>query len=351
MEHTGSPAASQLAALIGSSAAIGAVRQVIDRLARSDVPVLVTGPSGSGKEVVARLLHQRGTRAARPFVAMNCAAVPRDLLESEIFGHEAGAFTGATQARRGRFELAHGGTLLLDEVGDMPLDFQAKLLRVLETHEVERVGGTTAIRSDARIVAATNADLSAAVAAGRFRADLFYRLAVVEVALPALADRRGDIPLLVEHFISLLDPATAPRFTAEAMVYLMRQAWPGNVRELRNVVARAAALHPGADLDDAACALLLHGERRAVDRWLDTAAEPLPLPNRRRPPPLVAASEVVDLKALLGEFEQAYIREALHRTAFGVAESARLLGLRRTTLVEKMRRLNIARPDGSLPPA
>ncbi len=334
-----------MAALIGTSPAIAAVRDLVDRLAQSDVPVLVTGPSGSGKEVVASLLHQRGRRAARPFIAMNCAAVPRDLLESEIFGHEAGAFTGATQTRRGRFELAHGGTLLLDEIGEMPLDFQAKLLRVLETREVERVGGATPIRSDVRVVAATNVELAAAVAAGRFRADLFYRLAVVEVALPALRERRGDISLLVQHFLSLTPTATAPRFDAEAMLYLARQDWPGNVRELRNLVARAAALHPGAELDAAACALLIHGERRTVDRWLDTAAEPLPLPNRRRPPPIVAAGEPIDLKALLDDFEHAYIREALDRTAFAVAESARLLGLRRTTLVEKMRRLNIARPS------
>ncbi len=347
----GRPDAQQLATLVGSSAAIVAIRALVDRLARSDVSVLITGPSGSGKEVVASLLHQRGPRAAQPFVAMNCAAVPRDLLEAEIFGHEAGAFTGATHARRGRFEAADGGTLFLDELGDMPLDCQAKLLRILETRRVERLGGTVAIPVDVRVVAATNLDLAAAVAAGRFRADLFYRLAVVEVALPALAERREDIPLLLEHFAaSEAERGEQLTLTPAAMAYLVRQPWPGNVRELRNFVARAVALHGDRPVDEPDAAVLVHGERRAVDRWLETAAAPLPMPNRRRPPPLIAADEVIDLKALLTDFEQAYIREALSRTAFGVAESARLLGLRRTTLVEKMRRLNIARP-GSAGPA
>ncbi len=227
----------------------------------------------------------------------------------------------------------------------MPPEFQAKLLRVLETRAVERVGGTAALPVDVRIIAATNVDLPAAIAAGGFRADLFYRLAVVEIALPALADRPEDIPLLVEHFAATLgDGARRPHFAPSAVVYLARQAWPGNVRELRNFVARTAALHPGGTIDDALAAVLLHGERRQVDHWLSSAAPPMPMPNRRRPPPIVAAGEVINLKALLDDFEQAYIREALGRTEFAVAESARLLGLRRTTLVEKMRRLNIARP-------
>ena len=334
----------RFAVLVGCSPAIVGIRDLIDRLAASDASVLITGPSGSGKEVVADLLHQRGGRAACPFVAVNCAAVPRDLIESEIFGHQAGAFTGASHVRRGRFELADGGTLLLDEVGDMPADFQAKLLRVLETRTIERVGGTTAIPVDVRIIAATNADLSTAVKAGRFRSDLFYRLAVVEIALPSLAERPEDVPLLLEHFAATIADAVRPRFAASAVAYLGCQPWPGNVRELRNFVARAAAVHPGCEIDDALAAVLLHGNRRQVDHWLSSGSSPLPMPNRRRPPPIVAAGDVIDLRALLDDFEQAYIRDALGKTAFGVAESARLLGLRRTTLVEKMRRLNIARP-------
>jgi DNA-binding NtrC family response regulator len=334
----------RLAVLIGSSPEMIAIRDLIDRLANADASVLVTGPSGSGKEVVAELLHQRGGRAARPFVAVNCVAGPSDLLESDLFGHAAGAFTGAVHARSGKFELADGGTLFLDEIGDMPPQFQAKLLRVLETRQVERVGGTGAVAIDVRVVAATNVDLPAAIAAGRFRADLFYRLAVVEIALPPLAARREDISALVAHFADSAGHGQRLRFTASALAYLTEQPWPGNVREVRNFVARAAAIHGAIEIDEAAAAVLLHGERRSVDRWLATDGSPVPLPNRRRPPPLVAA-EPVDLKALLTDFEQSVIRDALGRTAFGVAASARLLGMPRTTLVEKMRRYNIGRPD------
>lgn len=332
-----------LAELIGASPAIVQVQRLIDKLAASAVSVLVTGPSGSGKEVVAQLLHQRSARAARPFVAINCAAIPRDLLESEIFGHEAGSFTGATKARRGRFEMADTGTLFLDEIGDMPSAFQVKLLRILETRVVERVGSMIALPVDVRLIAATNVDLDVAVASGRFREDLYYRLAVVEVRLPSLAERASDIPLLVEHFVRESDkPARRVTFTDNALAYLAREPWRGNVRELRNFVARATALHPGAMIDEPLAARLIHGERRATDRGIDGVAPSPPVPDRRRP--RIANDAVVDLKALLDEVEQAYICDALGRTSGGVAESARLLGLRRTTLIEKMRRLQIQRP-------
>lgn len=331
------PSPTRLAELIGTSPAIVNVRRLIDRLSASVVPVLITGPSGSGKEVVAQLLHQRSQRAARPFVAINCAAIPPDLLESEIFGHEAGSFTGATRARRGRFELADSGTLFLDEIGDMPPEFQVKLLRILETQLVERVGSMIALPVDVRVIAATNVDLDTAVAGGRFREDLFYRLAVVEIAMPPLADRAGDIPLLLDHFIAGTDRAGRRiGFTAAAMTFLIHQPWRGNVRELRNFVARATALHPGAMIDEALAAGLVHGERRAASR-----SAPPRLRQHGVPAPDGAQ---IDLKALLDDVEQAYIRDALGRTAGAVAESARLLGLRRTTLIEKMRRLQIERP-------
>ncbi len=315
-----------LAELIGVSENIQRVRALVDRVAGSSATVLVTGPSGSGKEVVAQLLHQRGARAAKPFVAINCGAVPAELIESEIFGHEAGAFTGASKARRGRFELADSGTLFLDEVGDMPTAMQVKLLRVLETRIVERVGGMIGTAVDVRVIAATNVDLAAAVAAGRFREDLFYRLAVVEIAMPALADRREDIAPLAAHFAELAAPGRRVSFTPAALAALTEMPWRGNVRELRNLVDRAAALHPGETIDRAG-AMRLAGSRG---------------PAAHRPRPELDPA-VVDLKQLLDDIEQGYIERALHSTAGAVAESARRLGLRRTTLIEKMRRLNISR--------
>ncbi len=331
-----------LAALVGDSPAIAEVRRLIDHLATSSVSVLVTGPSGSGKEVVAQLLHQRSARAARPFVAINCAAIPRDLLESEIFGHEAGSFTGATKARRGRFEMADRGTLFLDEIGDMPADFQVKLLRILETRVVERVGSMIAVPVDVRLITATNVDLDAAIGAARFREDLYYRLAVVEIRLPPLAERAEDIIPLIEHFTG--DSGQRVAFTEAAYAFLRAQPWRGNVRELRNFVARAGALHPGKVIDHALAARLVDCDRRPIDQWLRAADMPSPPLDRQRPERIVAGDAPVDLKALLDEVEQAYIEHALGRTAGAVAESARLLGLRRTTLIEKMRRLQIQRP-------
>lgn len=315
-----------LAELVGSSSGIERVRTLIDRVAGSSATVLVTGPSGSGKEVVAQLLHQRGARAAQPFVAVNCGAVPAELIESEIFGYEAGAFTGAAKARRGRFELADTGTLFLDEVGDMPAAMQVKLLRVLETRVVERVGGMIGIPVDVRVVAATNVDLAAAVAAGRFREDLYYRLAVVEIAMPALAERREDIAPLALHFAAQGAAVRRIRFTQAALAALAELPWRGNVRELRNLVDRAAALHPG-EIIDRAAALHLAGSRAG--------------PSPRRV--VEDDGACVDLKQVLDDIEQRYIERALLSTAGAVAESARRLGLRRTTLIEKMRRLNITR--------
>ncbi|TRW14083.1 sigma-54-dependent Fis family transcriptional regulator [Glacieibacterium frigidum] len=324
----------QLAEMIGTSAVMRDVRDRIDRVASSAATVLLTGPSGSGKDVVARLLHQRGTRAAAPFIAVNCGAVPAELIESEIFGHEAGAFTGAARARCGRFEAADTGTLFLDEVGDMPAAMQVKLLRVLETRVVERVGGMIGVAVDVRLVAATNLDLDAAIAAGRFREDLFYRLAVVEIRMPALSERRDDIPLLIEHFA-----AGGVGFTRAALRRLAEMPWRGNVRELRNLVERAVALHGTETLDADTAEALTEGPRGtpwppAIERRTRN------LPPR---PPVADDPGGIDLKRLLDEVEQTYIEQALSDAAGGIAESARRLGLRRTTLIEKMRRLNIVR--------
>lgn len=330
----GAPAPA-LAMLVGNSPAIAAIRAEVDKVADSGASVLITGPSGSGKDVVARLLHQKSRRAPRPFVAMNCAAVPADLLESEMFGHEQGAFTGAIKARAGRFEAAHGGTLFLDEVGDMAAAMQAKLLRVLETREVERVGGMLPIPVDVRVIAATSIDLATAIADGRFRADLLYRLDVIHICMPPLAQRPGDIPLLVDHFLA--QTGHGVRFSASALDALCRWPWPGNVRELRNVVERASVHHAGQTVGSDALARLLRGPQPA-------SPVPVTLTDRAEAPPAGPrlGPDGIDLKQLLADLEQAYIREALTLSGGTIARTARLLGLQRTTLIEKMRRFQLA---------
>ncbi len=304
------------------------------KISGSHSSVLITGPSGSGKEVVAQMLHAIGGRHDGPLVALNCAAVASELLESEMFGHEAGAFTGAVKARAGRFEAADGGTLFLDEVGDMSLAMQAKLLRVLETRRVERVGSLMPIAVDVRVVAATSCDLDAALACGKFRPDLLYRLDVIHIVMPALAERAEDIPHLIEHFRRSLGPG-AVRFTIAAMDLLMAQPWPGNVRELKNLVDRAQALHPGETLDRDCVARLLRRKLAAVP----AAAEASLRDGARALPRL--DGQGVDLRQLLADVEAAYITEALALANGSIAATARLLGLGRTTLIEKLRRLNV----------
>ena len=240
--------------IVGVSPVMRRVFETIDRIADTDVTVLIRGESGTGKELVANALHYRSPRRARPFVKMNCAALSRELVESELFGHERGAFTGAIARREGKFEAADGGTLLLDECGDMPLETQAKLLRALQEKEFERVGGNQAIRVDVRVLAATNQDLEAAVRAGRFREDLYYRLKVVDLVIPPLSERREDIPLLVDHVLK--DAAVRFRrdlkpLTADALRACVAHDWPGNVRELRSAVEQALLLAPGPEITPA----------------------------------------------------------------------------------------------------
>ena len=333
MPHSRDHIVPQLADLVGQTAVIATIRAEIEKIADSAASVLVTGPSGSGKDVVAQLLHQRSRRAARPFIALNCAAVAPDLLESEMFGHEAGAFTGAIKARPGRFEAAHGGTLFLDEVGDMATAMQAKLLRALETRIVERVGGMLPIAVDVRLVAATSVDLFAAIDRGNFRSDLLYRLDVIRIEMPALADRIADLPLLIRHFVARLG-GTPVRFTTAALAVLMEQPWPGNVRELKNFVERAQAHFPGETIG-----------AELLPKLLRPAATPAPRPVASRPNPAVALGEgCIDLKRILADLEHAYITEALTASGGAVAATAKRLGLQRTTLIEKMRRLQIGTP-------
>jgi sigma-54 specific flagellar transcriptional regulator A len=319
--------------------------------------VIVTGPSGSGKEVVARAIHAESPRAAKAYVPVNCGAIPRDLLESELFGHEKGSFTGAVAQKRGRFEEAHGGTLFLDEIGDMPADMQVKLLRVLEERSIQRVGGLGEIAVDTRIVSATHRDLDEAIGGQSFREDLFYRLSVFPIEVPSLAARSEDVPLLIAHFLDAMAGRSArPRFTSEAMDRLVSHDWPGNVRELRNVVERATILFPGQSVSGEQAMPLLSRrggalrapvpERPSVALAAAEAPAPIQLATSETAPADNAArldEGPVNLRLIMSDLEEAYISEALRLTDGVVAEAARLLSLQRTTLIEKMRKYSLTK--------
>jgi len=336
-----SRAARGSADLVGTSAPMQQLRATLGQLAGSDATVLLTGPSGAGKENVARALHAQGARSARRFEALNCGAIPHDLAESELFGAEAGAYTGATKARIGRIEAAHGGTLFLDEIGDLPMPLQVKLLRVLETREVERLGSGKTVPVDVRVIAATNVDLETAVAQGRFRADLYWRLAVVWLDLPPLSARVEDIPALVAHFAERQRQRL--QLTDSGIAALAAHPWPGNLRELRNLVERALALGER-HLDADTVTRLLHPRRRPVSQWLAgevTASKPCAPPDIASWTDGSTGLQPLQLKALLAEAEAAFIADALAASGGTIAQSARMLGLKRTTLVEKMRRLGL----------
>ena len=330
--------------LIGESPALAAVRSLMTRVAAADsASVLILGESGTGKELVAQGIHALSERAHRPFVPVNCGAIPGELLESELFGHEKGAFTGALSRRAGRFELADGGTLFLDEIGDMPLPMQVKLLRVLQERSFERVGGSQTLTADVRVIAATHRDIEAHIGEGQFREDLYYRLNVFPIAMPALRERREDLPLLIRHFQSLLDdPVT---FSAAALDALRAYDWPGNVRELANLVERMGIMQPGrpVQLDD-----LPERYRQALAAAPDAGSPPpgeagaaaaAEAPAAGALPTLPAQG--LDLKDYLARVEVALVEQALQRTGGVVAHSAALLGLRRTTLVEKIKKYGI----------
>ena len=319
--------------MIGNSPALRRVREMIEKVAPSDARVLITGESGTGKELVAAAIHAGGSRKDRPFVRVNCAAIPRDLVESEMFGHERGAFTGATDRRIGRFELADRGTLLLDEVGDLGAEAQAKLLRAIESGEIERVGGSKPIRVDVRIVSATNKDLTRAVADGTFREDLYFRLNVIPLAIPPLRERPDDIPALVRHFSQVHRGRTGQPLTSwstNAVDALARYRWPGNVRELANIVERLAILHPGREVTS--------DEIREVLPSAPTRlAEPAALPN----------GTVLDasLTDTLDDYERVLITRALSVAGGNIAEAARRLQTDRPNLYRRMKRLGIVESD------
>ena len=317
--------------LVGDSPAMRELRTMIQRVAPSDARILITGESGTGKELVAAAVHAGSKRRDRPFVRVNCAAIPRDLVESEMFGHERGAFTGATERRIGRFELAHTGTLLLDEVGDLGPEAQSKLLRAIEAKEIERVGGGRPIKVDVRILAATNHDLERAVRGGRFREDLFFRLNVIPISVPPLRERPSDIPALVRHFAALQrrrSAQPAPEWGDDAVQYLARHRWPGNVRELANIVERLSILYAGHPINAVEVAAVLPLGETAV-------ASPL-LPDLQQPE--------ITLSDALDEYEKLLISRALSAANGVVAEAARRLRTDRPNLYRRMKRLGFVAP-------
>lgn len=345
--------------LVGCSEKISYVRQMIERVSMTEASVLILGQSGTGKEVVARNIHYYSRRGNGPFVPVNCGAIPPELLESELFGHEKGAFTGAVSARKGRFEMAEGGTLFLDEIGDMPANMQVKLLRVLQERCFERVGSNRTIQANVRIIAATHCDLESMIAKNQFRADLFYRLNVFPIEMPALCERMEDIPLLIQELMTRLEAETGFRIelTPVAVSALMTYQWPGNVRELANLIERLLILYPDqtVELEDLppqyrsqAFSNIERSLSNALTQTKELASlEPLIESNHQIGSEfdggIVLPAEGVNLKAMLADVEVDMIRKALDVQHGVVARAADMLGMRRTTLVEKMRKYGLSK--------
>jgi transcriptional regulator with GAF, ATPase, and Fis domain len=317
--------------IIGDHERMQKVFEIVEKVADTDSTILILGDSGTGKELIAKAIHYNSYRRDRPFVPVNCAAIPSELLESELFGHEKGAFTNAIRTRIGRFELANGGTVFLDEIGDMNPLLQSKLLRVLQERQFERVGAVKTIKTDIRIIAATHQDLKVAVAQKKFREDLYYRLNVIPIRLPPLRERKSDIPLLTHHFLEHFNRSKRKKIRAisdEAMEALARYDWPGNVRELENTVERLVIL---------------------VDHDV-ISAQDLPekfhlLPEAEPAQVLEIPEEGISLDSAVNEFERNLILQALVKTGWVKNKAARLLNLNRTTLIEKIKRQNLTRPD------
>ena len=318
---------SSMQGVVGLSDSLVDVYRVIDRVADTQCTILITGESGTGKELVAKAVHKQSQRAGKPFVAINCGAIPEALLESELFGHARGAFTGAHANKVGRIALAEGGTLFLDEIGEMPLSLQVKLLRVLQAREYSPVGDNRTVKADVRIVAATNLNLENAVLGGTFREDLYYRLNVIHLAVPALRERSEDVPLLAQHFLNKAQEKMGKGGNLEisraAAQLLSEYQWPGNVRELENTIERAVLLCAGSSIDPKDLPQRVCGlgtEKRITPRLPDTG---------------------IDLRNAVESFENQLIRQALERTKWNKKQAATLLGLNRTTLVEMLKRKRI----------
>lgn len=373
-ESTGQQKGDNFRRLVGNSRLMKSVQKMIDQVSDSEANVLILGESGTGKEVVARNLHHLSSRREKPFVPINCGAIPAELLESELFGHEKGAFTGAITARKGRFEMAEGGTLFLDEIGDMPLPMQVKLLRVLQERTYERVGGNKTIHTDVRVIAATHRNLEEHISDGRFREDLFYRLNVFPIEMPSLRERPEDIPLLINELITRVEHENrgTVRLTKAAIMSLCHYEWPGNVRELANVVERLVILYPygSVDYDDLPEKFQLEGGE--LSESVLTVIDEAPKSKRRsedsnepenkpveKPASTQGSSQSklqnqeidalpedgLDLKEHLANLEYLLIKQALEDSNSVVAHAANKLKMRRTTLVEKMRKYGIQREE------
>jgi sigma-54 specific flagellar transcriptional regulator A len=347
----------------GASPAVAAVNRLIQQVAPYDSTVLILGESGTGKEIAARAIHAASPRRNRPFVAVNCGAIPAELLESELFGHEKGSFTGAITARKGRFEIAEGGTLFLDEIGDMSLPMQVKLLRVLQERIYERVGSNASSECDVRIIAATHRNLEESIVRGTFRGDLFYRLNVFPIEMPTLASRISDLPALIDAFVAQAAGRGRPRLRLmpETLEALANYPWPGNIRELSNLIERLAILCPEravgigdlpvryrpADWTPATVEVVAAAEipqllAMAGEEIEEEAVLPASVWNCEQESPTRLPENGVDLRAHLTLIERSLISQALQRSGGTVAHAARLLSLRRTTLVEKLRKLGMA---------
>lgn len=360
--------------LVGTSKAMNKVRFLIEQVAKNPASVLILGESGTGKEVVARNIHNLSDRAKGTFVPVNCGAIPAELLESELFGHEKGAFTGAISARKGRFELAEGGTLFLDEIGDMPQPMQVKLLRVLQERTFERVGGSKSLKADVRIIAATHQNLEDMIKSGDFREDLFYRLNVFPIETPALRDRKEDIPLLLKELLSRFEheheQKRSVRFTDKAIESLMEHSWRGNVRELSNLIERMLIMYGDQIVDVAelphkyqhieveeftpeypeelqekeAINELFSGSDYDDDNLDDEFGHNEAIPENNAIDASLLPSEGLNLKDYLADLEISLITQSLNKHDYVVARAAETLGMRRTTLVEKMRKYNLQKP-------
>jgi DNA-binding NtrC family response regulator len=328
----------QFGRMLGGSAAMRRVFEIAERVAPTDATVLILGESGTGKDLLAQEIHNRSPRTEKAFVAVNCAALPEHLIESELFGYERGAFTGAAQLRKGRFELASGGTLFLDEIGDMNSLTQAKVLRALENRQIERLGGSQAIDVDVRVISATHRDLAAEISAGRFRQDLYYRLRVVTLAIPALRTHKEDLPLLIEAFLAQLgarhrqqaQQERAVGLSPEAIQLLRRYDWPGNVRELRNALERALVLCRGDEI----------GAADLPEEIRENQASIAALQSRTGD----ALLSEVDFREAKRKFEIAYLKRKLEEHKWNVSQTAGEIGLQRQSLQEKLRELGIQRP-------